>query len=105
LAVGKLLADSNVLLGRLIGERLLCRYLCAGPERASVAARIAERQWVFDNTNYSAVAWRPAWIRTWRADDVRGEFDVYRHMLRDRGIDSRPPPGYRLPARSLDPNR
>jgi hypothetical protein len=105
LAVGKLLADSNVLLGRVIGEQLLCRYQCAGPERADVAARIAERRWVFDNMNYSTVAWRPAWIRAWRADDVRGEFDVDRHMLRDRGIDTRPPPGYRLPARSLDPNR
>ncbi|HTM71503.1 MAG TPA: hypothetical protein VL118_11705 [Luteimonas sp.] len=107
-AVGKLLADSNVLLGRLIGERLLCRYQCAGPDRASVAARIAERQWVFDNMQfkqYNTRAWRPSWIHAWHADDVRGEFDVDRHMLRDRGIDTRPPPGYRVPARSLDPNR
>lgn len=104
-AVGRLLADSTVLLARVTGEKVLCRYHCAGSQRADVEARIAERGWVVEHLDYSADAWTPAWIRAWRFDDVRGEFDVYRHMLREHGIDTSPPSGYRPPARMLDPDR
>jgi hypothetical protein len=92
-------------LARTTGLRLLCRYLCGGPGQGEVVSLAADWRWLMDNQHFDDSAWRVALIGTWRADDVHGEVDAFRRVLRERGLADTAPAGYRLPPRALDPSR
>jgi hypothetical protein len=73
--------------------------------RGEVVALAAERLWLMDHQDLGAPAWRAALVRAWRADDVRGEADAFRRVIRESGLPSTAPAGYALRPGALDPSR
>jgi hypothetical protein len=104
-AIARLLAASAQPMARATGQRILCRYLCAGPGRNEVVALAADRQWLLDHQHLDMPAWRAALVRAWRADDVRGEADAFRRVIRERGLSPTAPAGYAPRPAALDPSR
>jgi hypothetical protein len=105
IAIARLLAASAQPMARATGQRILCRYLCAGPGRDEVVALAADRQWLLEHQHLDAPAWRAALVRAWRADDVRGEADAFRRAIRESGLSPTAPAGYALRPGALDPAR
>ncbi|MGN6111550.1 MAG: hypothetical protein ACTHOC_00820 [Luteimonas sp.] len=105
IAIARLLAASAQPMARATGQRLLCRFLCDGPGRAEVVALAADRQWLLDHQRFSDPAWRAALVRAWRADDVHGEADAFRRVIRETGLPATAPAGYAIQPGVLDPAR
>jgi hypothetical protein len=105
IAIARLLAASAQPMARATGQRILCRYLCDGPGRGEVVALAADRQWLMDHQQFSAPTWRAAFVRAWRADDVHGEADAIRRVIRETGLPSTAPAGYAIRPGVFDPAR